>query len=837
MPLVPRGLRGRGIWKKEGDSVRGAEGRGNSAAKDMQDVPYDTHDLAWLGRLARGLLGETHAAEDLVQDTTLAALRTGVPDDANPRAWLGSVARRLAARRFRGEARRTWREALVARSEALPDSAELADRAEVAEKLVAAARSLEEPYRRTILLHFLEGRSPLEIARSQGVPVDTVRWRSRRGLELLREDLLRQHGGSWSSWSALLLPLTHLGGGGLAATGTSGAVAVSIVPWILMKTVMVGALTLGCLGVWLAWTPEQELEPGLERTRTEQGVSSGGGETLQVAQGSSLRQSETGEEPARAQPPARTVDVEDAVPRVVETGVLRGEVVDKKGTRVPGATVYLASRLEDGAHSPVSVLVESDRQGAFALDTTSLLDGRLDGPLDLGVVANGFLRKFVPDVLETGAPRPIRVVLERGLSLSGRVVDRAGRPVSGLKLVACTASVGVDHVSPSQRLLRAKRAAMQAASGSYEHCVDVTDGAGQVVFRGLRDERLTVLPLDPGWTIESPRSVEAGPSPVEWVAHRQLGVRLLVSDGTTGSPLAKSSATFGVAVVFANGDKEDLSQWVGNGSGEVSFVLDPAMLPGLEARVIDRATFYGTVRAEGYKQVEWRAAPIEAPVGGMESAVGVVDVRVGLDERSFLADPEDASGSSGARRDPGAVGRAVLQLDVRYDDGAPFEGDLEVSFVPVADSSESDSDMAERVSTGNYRIEVPAVELLMDVSDRQSLGSLRGWKTEVRLEPGETKRLFPVLPRGGSAVIPRPNDWAGEWFVRASWRPSDSGSRAGSDEWRGGWVVSTAQKALTLSVLRPAQWRFELRQNSMFERDPIVRTVVVESGAVVTAYD
>ncbi|HEX6883387.1 MAG TPA: sigma factor [Planctomycetota bacterium] len=76
------------------------------------------HDQALRG-LARGLLADAHAAEDLAQDTWLAALSRGA-DPETPRAWLASVARNLAAKLRRGEERRVRRERDSARNEREP---------------------------------------------------------------------------------------------------------------------------------------------------------------------------------------------------------------------------------------------------------------------------------------------------------------------------------------------------------------------------------------------------------------------------------------------------------------------------------------------------------------------------------------------------------------------------------------------------------------------------------------------------------------------------------------------------------------------------------------------
>ena len=161
--------------------LRTSDGRGNYLSRDMKNPSIDSTDLLWLGRLARALLGEDHAADDLVQQTVLAALETRVPTESR-RAWLASVARRLAARHHRTQARRRTREIRASAPEELPGSAELVERAEIAERVTSATRELPEPFRRTILLHFMEGRSAVEIGLAEGKPADTVRWRLRRGL-------------------------------------------------------------------------------------------------------------------------------------------------------------------------------------------------------------------------------------------------------------------------------------------------------------------------------------------------------------------------------------------------------------------------------------------------------------------------------------------------------------------------------------------------------------------------------------------------------------------------------------------------------------------------------
>lgn len=89
----------------------------------------DLHDVSVedLRRLARGLVFDRHGAEDVVQEAWLAALRTQ-PPATNLGAWLAGAVRNLAGNRRREEARRSLREHIAARPEALPSAGESAAR-------------------------------------------------------------------------------------------------------------------------------------------------------------------------------------------------------------------------------------------------------------------------------------------------------------------------------------------------------------------------------------------------------------------------------------------------------------------------------------------------------------------------------------------------------------------------------------------------------------------------------------------------------------------------------------------------------------------------------------
>lgn len=158
--------------------------------------------------LARSLLADPGAAEDVAQDAFAAALAQPPASSGALRVWLARVVRNLVAQRRRGEARRLAREERSARAESIPSVADVLQRESLRAEIVGAVLALREPYRTVILLRFYEGRGPRAIAALLGVPVETVRTRTKTALALLRQRLDRGFG-ERSNWAALLAPLAR----------------------------------------------------------------------------------------------------------------------------------------------------------------------------------------------------------------------------------------------------------------------------------------------------------------------------------------------------------------------------------------------------------------------------------------------------------------------------------------------------------------------------------------------------------------------------------------------------------------------------------------------------
>ncbi len=308
----------------------------------------------WLRELARRLVGEA-GADDALQEVWLRVARRPPESVASPRGWLGSVLRSIAHRgRLRAAAaRRRERESAV--DEALPSAAEVAARAEAQRGLVEAVLALEEPYRRTLLLHFFEGLSPAEIARRGGEPGSTIRNRLARGLELLRRRF-DERGEDRTSW---LPGLVLLSAPERAAAPTALLPLGSVV--MLKSFALVATSLFVLLVIWRPWSSMDS--------------TSGDGDALAPeAVGFAVE-----EIPSSASLPSVEVAVArepEAMPIVPPIGRIpgtaAGRVVDPGGVPISGAIVYagtnaevaLAKRSDAGVEFPQAI---TDEDGLFSI--------------------------------------------------------------------------------------------------------------------------------------------------------------------------------------------------------------------------------------------------------------------------------------------------------------------------------------------------------------------------------------------------------------------------------------------------------------------------------------
>ena len=220
-----------------------------NAMSPPQSIDELLAQAPWIRGLALRLARDEAAADDLVQDAWVLALRRPPRHVSQARGWFTRVLTNLARQRRRSEGRRRAREERAGRPEASPDPQQLAaDRFALHQRLMQAVDALDEPVRGTILLRYLEERSAAEIATLQGVPVSTVHTRLQRGLARLRTRLDGEHGGR-SAWIALVLPT------GLAVQPPAGAAGGTASEWVRgvssgWKLAAGLVATVAAVGVW-----------------------------------------------------------------------------------------------------------------------------------------------------------------------------------------------------------------------------------------------------------------------------------------------------------------------------------------------------------------------------------------------------------------------------------------------------------------------------------------------------------------------------------------------------------------------------------------------------------
>jgi RNA polymerase sigma-70 factor (ECF subfamily) len=235
----------------------------------MEDTvhPIDPQQLAQhterLRALVTRLVEDPARADDIVQETHLVALtrpqRRGVPLFA----WLAGVARNLALHDRRATVRRTRHERTASISSgAISQPDDAVERADFLRVVLAELVALDEPYRATLLLRFVDGLEPREIAARTGVPGATVRSRLLRGVEILRERLDARHGGDRRRWLGLCAPLLsgRVGDGAGAGVGAAAKAAGATLMAGITTKILVGAAAAAVLIVAVVRIGERNAE-------------------------------------------------------------------------------------------------------------------------------------------------------------------------------------------------------------------------------------------------------------------------------------------------------------------------------------------------------------------------------------------------------------------------------------------------------------------------------------------------------------------------------------------------------------------------------------------------
>ena len=164
---------------------------------DTDDEKIYAAERARLVRLCAWFTGDPDSAEDLAQETLLAAWknRTRLESPEKMRAWLSGIARNICLNWLRGHARELAHRQLplpVEMEEALPDGGSLElhqDRADLSRLLEQALSHLPADTAKMLVEHYALGKPQAEIAGQAGMNPGAVGVRLQRGRQALRRTL------------------------------------------------------------------------------------------------------------------------------------------------------------------------------------------------------------------------------------------------------------------------------------------------------------------------------------------------------------------------------------------------------------------------------------------------------------------------------------------------------------------------------------------------------------------------------------------------------------------------------------------------------------------------
>jgi RNA polymerase sigma factor (sigma-70 family) len=371
-------------------------------------------ELAGLHALARSLVHGDADADDLLQETAIAAMQHPPADDRPVRPWLVTVLRNHWRMDRRARSRRQAREQALgldlAEHDGAVDAPDAIDRARALERLASALVELDKPFREVVIRRYLDGQSAAEIARALDIPAGTVRWRLKTGLERLRAALDQ----STPRWQRILVPLPLLEGAAFVKAKTS------IISLLALLLLLVGGIVLFVVK-----------RGGSESQPPAQTVAAGSGKAPGLRVTDKARGGSDGEGSAVAPDPLPGQGRVTLEPVAAEGGVLGGRVINwSTGDGVGTAELTFTS-------ATGATTVRTNKDGAFELAPPA------PGAFSLAtIIAPGFL-PYAPEFQHS----PVRVALGakqavRGLTLFlfpavdyyGLVVDAQGGPVVGAKV-------------------------------------------------------------------------------------------------------------------------------------------------------------------------------------------------------------------------------------------------------------------------------------------------------------------------------------------------------------------------------------------------------------------
>jgi RNA polymerase sigma-70 factor (ECF subfamily) len=487
------------------------------AHPDSLDLPsgFDPRVLAdhalFVRRLARGLVRDGDAADELTSRTFAAAVERRPDTGPGFRVWLERVIWRLFLRERRDQKRRDRRERVAASPEPTRATVDLVAELDLQRRIARAFEELAEPSKSALYLRYFRDLGPGEIAEQLQVPVSTVKSRLQRGLEALRERLDALHEGRREAWLQALVPWI---GGPMVAT------KVKVVPVAVAALLLVG---LGVGGFEVLRRNAAERSAPTNATPATSPI-----ESAAAAKGAAA--------PAGDATPTRE--------SLEATGVLSfasGIVVDEAGTPLANVAV-VATNVDRGPWNAGEVFSQEPlRLDRLERDRRATTDARgrfvVDEPgadlLSLVFLREGFASAEWSDLsAERAKNQDHRMVLQAGAGLRGRVVDHEHRPVD-LALVRLIPTSREDPVRGARTAAHLKDAPKYTPFAGVQQTASDVDGAFAFTSAPRSESRFWVLASGYA-SSNSPPGTLASPCEVVLVRNALL---LDVVDSDSKSPL------------------------------------------------------------------------------------------------------------------------------------------------------------------------------------------------------------------------------------------------------------------------------------------------------------
>ena len=386
-------------------------------------------DQRWITGLARSLVRDAAAADDLVQDALTIAIQRPSLVLGDARSWASCVLKNLARDRSRSASRRAAREHDVAPAEGgVSDTSDLILAAERQRALMGAVLALAEPYKTVILLRWFEGLPPRAIAARTNTSTGTVSKQLVRAHARLRKELESEFGGE-GAWAVALLPVI---GSKSAKAGASGA--------LKLLTLAVTAVLVVGSSIWVHGHRRTQgmasMGAGVVRPEAAPVGEALVGLSMSDGRIPSVAGREAGDRTGHAAhdgTPLRTGAVGSSV--LLPDRWFCGRLMDVYGEPIElDLFPDLALRLEfndalDALEGEDWVVLRPGTGGLFEDRRLSVYPSDLSKfhvvGADLAVLEVGY-RSLTPEVMD--------VVLIEAIDLRGHVVDEEGTPVEGVQV-------------------------------------------------------------------------------------------------------------------------------------------------------------------------------------------------------------------------------------------------------------------------------------------------------------------------------------------------------------------------------------------------------------------